>query len=222
MGREQIEQLGEAAGREAVAAADARAFLEMDGLRRGRVREHLVRDLKRLLEADRPAQAMPTDLQEDLVGDVVVRAEEQSDEDLRKGARLAMNVDRLQARGHGSGRDLALDAAAGPLDERRDQLAGVLQADRRVSAQADAAATLRAPRPELADRERRDRGLLLGGADRVAAAHGVDRVEVHRERGVQRVVGLVAVLDARDADVGGVVARVEHDAAKRLLADCGD
>ena len=58
--------------------------------------------------------------------------------------------------------------------------------------------------------------------DRLALAHGVDRVEVHRERGVQRVVGLIGVLDARDADVGGVVARVEHDATYRLLADCGD
>ena len=58
--------------------------------------------------------------------------------------------------------------------------------------------------------------------DRLALAHGVNRVEVHRERGVQRVVGLVGVLDARDADVGGVVARVEHDAAERLFADCGD
>ena len=83
-------------------------------------------------------------------------------------------------------------------------------------------ATLGAPRPELADSERHDRGLLLGGADRLALAHGVDRVEVDRERGVQRVVGLVGVLDVRDADVGGVVARVEHDAAQRLLAICGD
>ena len=88
-----------------------------------------------------------------------------------------------------------------------------MQAHRGVLGQADATATLGAPRPELADSERRDRGLLLGGVDRLALAHGVDRVEVHRERGVQRVVGLVGVLDARDADVGGVVARVEHDAA---------
>ena len=42
------------------------------------------------------------------------------------------------------------------------------------------------------------------------------------KRGVQGVVGLVAVLDARDAEVGGVVARVEHDAGERLLADRGD
>jgi hypothetical protein len=33
---------------------------------------------------------------------------------------------------------------------------------------------------------------------------------------------LVGVLDARDADVGGVVGRVEHDAGERLLADRGD
>jgi hypothetical protein len=87
--------------------------------------EHLVRHLEGLLEADGPTQAMPADLQEDLVRDVVVRGEEQRGEDLRKGAsRLAVNIDRLQALRHGSGRDLALDAAAGPLDEGGDQLAG--------------------------------------------------------------------------------------------------
>ena len=32
--------------------------------------------------------------------------------------------------------------------------------------------------------QRRDRGLLFGGVDRLALAHSVDRVEVHRERGV--------------------------------------
>ena len=78
------QQLGKAAGREAVAAADARAFPEMDGLGEAVLGEHLVRDLERLLEADGPAQAMPADLQEDLVSDVVVRAEEQPGEDLRR------------------------------------------------------------------------------------------------------------------------------------------
>ena len=150
-----------AAGREAVAAADARAFLEMDGLGEAVLGEHLVRDPERLLEADAPAQAMPANLQEDLVSDVVVRADEQPGEDLRKGARLAVNVDRLQAVGHGSGRDLALDAAAGPLEECGDQFAGILQAHHGVLGQADATATLRAPCPDLADSERRDRGLLL-------------------------------------------------------------
>ena len=103
----------------------------------------------------------PPDLQEDLVGDVVVRAEEQPLEDLREGARLAMHVDRLQPVGQtrGAGRDLPLDAAAGPLDECGDQLAGIFQKlDRRVLAQADAPATFRAPRLELAHRQRRDRG----------------------------------------------------------------
>jgi hypothetical protein len=57
--------------------------------------EHLVRDLERLLEADWPAQAVPADLQENLVGDVVVRRAEQLGEDLRKGTRLSVNVDRL-------------------------------------------------------------------------------------------------------------------------------
>src|SRR6478609_363564 len=125
MGLEEVQQLGKAAGREAVAAADARTFLEMDGLGEPVLGEHLVRDLERLLEADRPAQAMPADLQEDLVGDVVVGANEQLGKDLGKGARLAMNVDGLQALGHRSGRDLAFDAAAGPLNECSDQLPGI-------------------------------------------------------------------------------------------------
>ena len=47
--------------------------------------------------------AVPADLQKDLVGDVVVRGAEQFDKDLRKGARLAVNIDRLQALAHGSG-----------------------------------------------------------------------------------------------------------------------
>src|SRR6476620_6222321 len=77
MGLEEVKQLGKAAGREAVTAADARAFLVMDGLGEALLGEPLVRDLERLLEADGPAQAMPAELQEDLVSDVVVRAEEQ-------------------------------------------------------------------------------------------------------------------------------------------------
>src|SRR3954468_25012544 len=104
----------------------------MDGLGEAVLGEHLVRDLDRLLDADGRAQAMPADLQEDLVSDVVVRPKEELGENLRKGARLAMNVYRLQALGHGSSRDLALDAAAGPLDECGDQLAGILDAHRGV------------------------------------------------------------------------------------------
>jgi len=50
----------------------------------------------------------------------------------------------------------------------------------------------------------------------------VDRVEVHCQGGVEGVIGLVAVLNARDAEVGGVVARVEDDAGERLFADRGD
>jgi hypothetical protein len=88
VGREKMEQPGEAAGREVVAAADARALLEVDGIGEVVLRQHLVRDLKRFLEADGAAQAMPADLQEDLVGDVVVRGAEHPGEDLRKGARL--------------------------------------------------------------------------------------------------------------------------------------
>src|SRR6476660_9323422 len=112
--------------------------------------EHLVQDLQRFLEADGSAERT-ADLQAHLVGDVIVRGDEQSGEDLRKGARL-VNVDRLQTLGHRSGRDLAVHAAAGLLDEGGDQLASVLQAYRGVFAQADAAATLWAPRLELSDR----------------------------------------------------------------------
>src|SRR5580704_12811474 len=120
VGREELEHLGEAAGGEAVVPADARAFLEMD-VRREAVRgEHLVRDLKRLLETDRPAQLTAADLQEDLVSGIIVRVEEESDQDLRETARLSMNGDRLQALGHGSNRDFAFHIAAGPLDECGD------------------------------------------------------------------------------------------------------
>src|SRR5580658_1181541 len=110
VGREQVEHFGKAAGGEAVVAADARALLEMDGRCEAVRGEHLVRDLERLLEADRPAQAVSADLQEDLVGNVVVRSAEQFDEDLRKGTRLSVNVGRLQSLGYGSGRDLAVHA----------------------------------------------------------------------------------------------------------------
>src|SRR4029078_12906166 len=194
------------------------ALLEIDGRGKTVRGEHPVRHLERLLEADWPAQAVSADLQEDLVGDVVVRGAEQRDEYLRKGTRLSVNVDRLQSLGYGSGRDLALHAAARPLDERGDQLAGILQAHRGVLAQADAAPSVRAAQPELGDLEWSERRLLLGGAPRVAAAHGVDRVEIHRQRGVQRIVGLVGVLDTRDTEVRRVVARVQHDAGDRLLA----
>src|SRR3954447_26118493 len=86
MGLEEVQQLGKAAGREAVAAANARAFFKLDGLGEAVPDEHLVRDRERLLEGDGPSQAMPADLQEDLVRDVVVRVEEQPGKDLRKGA----------------------------------------------------------------------------------------------------------------------------------------
>src|SRR5215472_2372359 len=108
VGRKELEYFGEAAGGEAVVAADARALLEMDGCGEAMRGEHFVRDLERLLEADWPAQAMPANFQEDLVGDVVVRGAEQLGEDLRKGARLSVNVDRLEYLRHRSGRDLAL------------------------------------------------------------------------------------------------------------------
>src|SRR3954469_24665105 len=77
MGLEEVQQLGKATGREAVAAADARAFLESDGSGEAGPDERLVRALGWLLEADGPARVRPADLEEDLVGDVVVRAEEQ-------------------------------------------------------------------------------------------------------------------------------------------------
>src|ERR1700731_1266429 len=95
VGRKEPQHFGEAAGGEAVVAADARALLEMNGCGEAMPGEHLVRDLKRLLEANWPAQAVPANLKEDLVSDVVVRGAEHLDEDLRKGTRLSVNVDRL-------------------------------------------------------------------------------------------------------------------------------
>jgi hypothetical protein len=130
VGREEVEHLGKAAGREAVAAADARALLELDGSARpclASISFATWSDFSRLTGPPRLARRSP--------GRSGWRCscssrEGATREDLRKRARLAVNVDRLQARGHGSGRDLALDAAAGPLDECGDQLAGILQAHR--------------------------------------------------------------------------------------------
>jgi len=129
-GAKSSSNLGEAAGREEVVAADARALLKMDGVGEAVGGQHVVGHLKRLLEADRTAQSASAELQEDLIGGIVVRVKEQLGEDLRQGARLSVNVDRLQSLGHGSDRDLAMDAVAGALDEGCDQLAGVLEADR--------------------------------------------------------------------------------------------
>ena len=85
VGRKELEHFGEAAGGEAVISADARALLEMDGRGEAMRGEHLICDHERLLEANWAAQAVPANLQEDLVGDVVVRGTEQLGEDLRKG-----------------------------------------------------------------------------------------------------------------------------------------
>ena len=84
MRREELQHFGEAAGGKAVVAADARTLFEMNGFGEAAGGKQFVRDLKRLLEADGTAQALRADLQEDLVGDVVVRCAEQLDEDLRK------------------------------------------------------------------------------------------------------------------------------------------
>src|ERR1700729_2146018 len=122
---------------------------------------------------------MAADLQEDLVGGIIVRVQEESDEDLGERARLSVNVDRLQALGHGSNWDFAFHAAAGPLDERGDQFAGVSEADRRVLAKTDAAFSVRgALRAEPSNRDRGDRRLLLRGAHLIADALGIDRVEI--------------------------------------------
>ena len=43
--------------------------------------------------------------------------------------------------------------------------------------------------------------LLLRGDHLVADALGVDRVEIHRQRRIQRVVSRVIILDAGDAQV---------------------
>src|SRR5450432_3246694 len=146
VGLEKFEHFGEAARGEVVGAADARALLQMDRRAKALRGEHLVCDLERLFEADWPAQPAPADLQEDLVRDVVVRGAEQRDEDLRKGTRLSMNIDRLQSSRYGSSRDVALHAAASALDECGDQLAGILETHRRAGVEFVGRHRLR-PRP---------------------------------------------------------------------------
>src|SRR5688572_7938409 len=69
VGLKQGQQLSKAAGREAIAAADARAFLEVDGLSEAMLAEQLARDLEGFLQANRSAEALPANLQKDLVGD---------------------------------------------------------------------------------------------------------------------------------------------------------
>src|ERR1700733_4647229 len=128
---------------------------------------------------------MAADLQEDLVGGIIVRVEEESDQDLREAARLSVHDDRLQALGHGSNRDFAFHAAAGAPDEGGDQLARVSEADGRVLAKTDAAFSVRwTLRAESGDRDRGDRSLRLRGDHLVADALGVDRVEIHPQRPV--------------------------------------
>src|ERR1700733_12357822 len=112
---------------------------------------------------------MPADLQEHLVGGIIVRVEEESDQDLREAARLSGNGDWLQAFGRRSNRDFAFHTAAGAPDERGDQLAGVSEADRRVLAKADAALSVRgALGAGPSDRDRGDRSLLLRGDHLIA------------------------------------------------------
>src|SRR5271168_2838289 len=91
--REELKHFGEAAGGEVVVAADASALLEVDGPGEAPCGEHLVCDLERLLEADRSTQAVPADLEEDLVRGIVVRIEKELGEDFGKRARLPVNGD---------------------------------------------------------------------------------------------------------------------------------
>ena len=165
---------------------------------------------------------MRPDLQKHLVGYVIIRADEQLVQDLRKRTRLPVHIDWRQTGGHGPSRDLALHAAPGLFDERREQLACILQAQRGILRQADAAAPSRSALGELADRQRRDRRLLLAGDDARATSHGADRVEIDGQRGIQRIVGFRRVLDAGNSHVGWIIAGVEHDARQRGLADRAD
>ena len=91
-----------------------------------------------------------------------------------------------------------------------------------ILSKTDAALSVRPLRAEESDRERRDRRLLLGGANLGAAAHRVDGVEIDRQRRVQRIIGEVVILDAGDAEVRRIVAAVDHDAGDRRLSDSGD
>src|SRR4051794_7406827 len=65
-GQKGVQHGGRAGGGEGVAAADARAFLEVYGLGEPVPAEHLVRDRERLPQAEGPARATPADLEKDL------------------------------------------------------------------------------------------------------------------------------------------------------------
>src|SRR5579872_38704 len=78
--REERKHFRKATRGKAIVAADARALLEMN-LRETVRSEYSICDLQRFLEAHWPAQPMAANLQEDLVGDVVVRGSKQLDED---------------------------------------------------------------------------------------------------------------------------------------------
>ena len=73
-GREQVEHLGKAAGREAVAAAEPDPSSSWIASARPFAASILRSRPHRLLQADRTAHAVRADLQKNLVGDVVVRA----------------------------------------------------------------------------------------------------------------------------------------------------
>ena len=57
------------------------------------------------------------------------------------------------------------------------------------------------PRVELGGRERGDRGLRLGGAYFIAAVVALTALS-HRQRGVQRIVGLVGVSKTNRTSTG--------------------
>ena len=61
---------------------------------------------------------------------------------------------------------------------RGQQFAGVAYAHSGILAQADAAPAVRPSLPELADRQRSDRRLLLGGRNAVAFPHEIGRAHV--------------------------------------------
>ena len=123
--------------------------------------------------------------QEDLVGDVVFEARSKSTREPVKGARLAVNIDRLQALGHGSGRELTLKAAAGLL---RVETHAAISSPAYFRLTAGSWLRLIRPRPWGP----RARNWLI-------ASGVVDRVEVHRQRRgfiLTEILGIVGAFAA--------------------------
>jgi len=173
-----------------------------------------------LVEGRRPAVDHHPHLQHELVGHQVVAVLEHPGADLGDRPRVVVDVVRLQPVGDAADLDDVPDGAAVGLELGADQLPGVLQRASRIVGEVDADLAAAPGRARHLEGQRDHRGLLLGGGDGVAIDDHEDGVEVHRQRRVERVVGVVALGHPRDGDAGLEVRVVQHQPGE-LLATLG-